>query len=117
VVRLQMSGIHKCFDDKFCLKDVSFRVEAGEVFAFLGANGAGKTTKIRIILGLLKSQKGSVSILGDNGVSLDRKWIRIDQLEHAIKAAIEKLETVKGDLFISKPEYDFVELEKVLEEK
>jgi len=47
---------------------------------------------------------------------LNRKWIGIDQSEHAIKATVEKLETVKGDLFISKPEYEFLELEKVLVE-
>lgn len=41
-----------------------------------------------------------------------RKWIGIDQSEHATKATIEKLETVEGDLFITKAEYDFVELEK-----
>ncbi|HPZ03115.1 MAG TPA: site-specific DNA-methyltransferase [Bacteroidales bacterium] len=36
-----------------------------------------------------------------------RKWIGIDQSEHAIKATINKLETIEGDLFISKPEYEF----------
>lgn len=41
-----------------------------------------------------------------------RKWIGIDQSEHAIKATKEKIETVKGDLFISKPEYDFEELKE-----
>ena len=41
-----------------------------------------------------------------------RKWIGIDQSEHAIIATIEKLETVEGDLFVSKPEYEFVDLEK-----
>ena len=38
----------------------------------------------------------------------NRKWIGIDQSEHAIKATIEKIETIEGDLFIAKPEYDFV---------
>ena len=42
-----------------------------------------------------------------------RKWIGIDQSEHAIKASKAKLETVEGDLFIAKPEYEFLELEKV----
>lgn len=45
---------------------------------------------------------------------LNRKWIGIDQSEHAIKAIIKKLETIKGDLFIFKPEYEFVELDNVL---
>ncbi|MGD9978793.1 MAG: site-specific DNA-methyltransferase [Bacteroidales bacterium] len=41
-----------------------------------------------------------------------RKWIGIDQSDHAIKATKEKLETVEGDLFIEKADYDFEELEK-----
>ena len=41
-----------------------------------------------------------------------RKWIGIDQSEHAIKATKEKLKTIKGGLFIAKPEYDFKELKE-----
>ena len=44
----------------------------------------------------------------------NRKWIGIDQSEHAIKATIKKLEIVKEDLFISKPKYKFVEFDNVL---
>jgi adenine-specific DNA-methyltransferase len=40
----------------------------------------------------------------------NRKWIGIDQSEHAIKATKEKLETVEGDLFISNPDYEFITL-------
>ncbi|MEK6680793.1 MAG: site-specific DNA-methyltransferase [Nitrospirota bacterium] len=46
-----------------------------------------------------------------------RKWIGIDQSEYALKATIEKLETIKGDLFAPKPEYEFIELEKILTEE
>ncbi len=45
---------------------------------------------------------------------LNRKWIGIDQSEYAIKATIKKLETIKGSLFISKPKYEFIELDNVL---
>ena len=41
-----------------------------------------------------------------------RKWIGIDQSEHAIHATMRKLETVEGDLFVTKPEYEFEELDK-----
>ena len=41
-----------------------------------------------------------------------RNWIGIDQSDHAIKATREKIETIEGDLFTSKPNYEFVELEK-----
>lgn len=44
--------------------DVSFTVEKGEVVGFLGPNGAGKTTTIRQLMGFIKPDKGSVTILG-----------------------------------------------------
>jgi adenine-specific DNA-methyltransferase len=44
---------------------------------------------------------------------LNRKWIGIDESEHAIKAAIKKIETVKDDLFISKPEYEFIDIDNI----
>lgn len=44
--------------------------------------------------------------------TMGRKWIGIDQSDHAIKATINKLETVEGDLFVTKPEYDFEKLEE-----
>jgi len=44
--------------------DVSFEIKKGEVFGFLGPNGAGKTTTIRHLLGFIKSDSGSCSIMG-----------------------------------------------------
>jgi len=43
-----------------------------------------------------------------------RRWIGIDQSAHAIRAAIAKLESIKGDLFIRAPEYELVSLDQVL---
>jgi adenine-specific DNA-methyltransferase len=40
----------------------------------------------------------------------NRKWIGIDQSEYAIKATKEKLETIEGDLFTAKPDYEFIKL-------
>jgi ABC-2 type transport system ATP-binding protein len=48
---------------KAILKGVSFEVEQGEIFGFLGPNGAGKTTSIKAIVGLLRHDKGRISIL------------------------------------------------------
>ena len=44
--------------------DVSFRVEPGEVFGFLGSNGAGKTVTMRHLTGFIRPQKGTASVLG-----------------------------------------------------
>lgn len=47
------------------LSDVNFEVRKGYVTGFIGANGAGKTTIIRIIMGLLKEQNGDLKVLGE----------------------------------------------------
>ena len=46
------------------LSDINLNVPEGSIYGFLGANGAGKTTSIRLILGLLKPLKGQISIFG-----------------------------------------------------
>jgi ABC-2 type transport system ATP-binding protein len=46
------------------LRDVSFRVEQGEIFGLLGGNGAGKTTFIKIMLGIIRRSQGRASLLG-----------------------------------------------------
>ncbi len=50
--------------EKYALRDVSFRVAAGEIVALVGRNGSGKTTALRHLNGLLKPTRGTVSILG-----------------------------------------------------
>ena len=61
---LQVSQLRKSFADKPVLHDVSLQVAAGEVLAILGPNGAGKTTLIAAILGLLSTDNGDISLLG-----------------------------------------------------
>jgi ABC-2 type transport system ATP-binding protein len=54
----------KRFGDFTAVDRVSFEVNTGEIFGFLGPNGSGKTTTIRMLLGLLKPSTGSVEVLG-----------------------------------------------------
>ncbi len=53
-----------CFGDFCAVRDVSFDVKRGEIFGFLGANGAGKTTAIRVLCGVLPASAGRVCIDG-----------------------------------------------------
>jgi ABC-2 type transport system ATP-binding protein len=55
---IQVEGLHKSYKKLHVLKGVDFEVQKGRVFALLGANGAGKTTMIRILSTLLKPDKG-----------------------------------------------------------
>ena len=59
-----MQGLNKRFDGKHVVKDVSLRVRRGEIFGFLGPNGSGKTTTIRMMCGLLKPDSGTGNCLG-----------------------------------------------------
>ncbi len=60
-------------NDVYALKDVSFDIPKGEVFGFLGPSGAGKSTTQGILTGLLKLQKGHVSVAGYDAEKLERK--------------------------------------------
>jgi ABC-2 type transport system ATP-binding protein len=61
---IQANGLTKRFGSFTAVDAISFSVEAGEVFGFLGANGAGKTTAIRMFCGLLEPTSGSGQVAG-----------------------------------------------------
>lgn len=61
---LEVHQLSKAFGKQTVLKDVTFSVDEGSVFGFIGKNGAGKTTTMTIALGLLKADGGSVKING-----------------------------------------------------
>jgi len=59
-------NLTKRFGDFTAVNNVSFEVDRGEIFGFLGPNGSGKTTSIRMMLGLMKPTSGSVEVLNMN---------------------------------------------------
>ncbi|MHA1940417.1 MAG: ABC transporter ATP-binding protein [Candidatus Hodarchaeales archaeon] len=59
---IKLQNIVKTFDDITAVNDLSFEVEAGELFGLLGPNGAGKTTTIKILTGLLKPTSGEATV-------------------------------------------------------
>ncbi len=61
---IDVHGLNKHFGDKHVVNDVALRVRKGEIFGFLGPNGSGKTTTIRLMCGLLKPDSGSGTCLG-----------------------------------------------------
>ena len=60
-----MDTVRKTFEDKLVLTDMSFEVKSGEIFGLLGPSGAGKTTTINILTGLLDADSGSHGIGAD----------------------------------------------------
>lgn len=61
---LEVKKLCKEIDGKKIINDLSFSVEKGQVFGFLGPNGSGKTTTIRMMTGMIKPTSGSVKIMG-----------------------------------------------------
>lgn len=61
---IQVEGLTRYFGDFLAVDHVSFEIQAGEVVGYLGPNGSGKTTTIRMLLGLLLASGGSARVLG-----------------------------------------------------
>jgi len=69
---LDVSNLRKTFDGYVAVDDLSFRVEAGEVFGLLGPNGAGKSTTMMMLAGLRRPDSGSISLGGHPVVEGDK---------------------------------------------
>jgi spermidine/putrescine transport system ATP-binding protein len=65
-----IGGVCKSFGDFEVLKDVSLKIKKGEFFSLLGPSGCGKTTLLRIIAGFEQPDKGTLTLDGDNVLSL-----------------------------------------------
>ena len=65
---IEINHLNKSFGDVKAVNDLSFRVKTGELFAFLGVNGAGKSTTISIMCGQLAKDSGEVCICGKSSV-------------------------------------------------
>ena len=63
---IKIDGLCKSFGDVKAVEELCFRVKEGELFAFLGVNGAGKSTTINIMCGQLSKDRGSVLIDGED---------------------------------------------------
>jgi len=61
---ISVSNLSKSFDDISAVSNLSFTVNAGEVYGFLGQNGAGKSTTIRMLLTLIRPDHGEIEIFG-----------------------------------------------------
>lgn len=70
---LQLQGITKSYGERRALDDVSFTVRPGRLTGFVGGNGAGKTTAMRIVLGVLSRDAGRVTLDGAEVTAADRR--------------------------------------------
>ncbi len=69
---LEIKNLTKKFGDFIAVDNMSLSIAQGEIFGFLGSNGAGKSTTINMIAGLLRSNEGEINILGKNSKKYSR---------------------------------------------
>ena len=87
---IKIDSLSKSFGEINAVQDLSFRVREGELFAFLGVNGAGKSTTINIMCGQLAKDAGSVHI---GGIDLDADPDGTSLLRnHALRGVFEEMD-------------------------
>ena len=86
---IEVKSLSKHFRDVTAVNDLSFTVQEGEVYGFLGQNGAGKSTTIRMLLTLIEPSSGSIEMFG-----MDLKKHRREILQQ-VGAIIERPDLYK----------------------
>ncbi len=70
---IEFEGVWKAFDRRCILEDVSFSVGKGEALCLLGRSGTGKSVTLKLMIGLIKADKGKVLVQGDDITAFDEK--------------------------------------------
>lgn len=70
---LKVTNLRKTYKDVIAVDNLNLEVQSGEIYGFIGPNGAGKTTTIKSICGMVKPDKGTISI---NGYDLHKQAIK-----------------------------------------
>lgn len=104
---IEIKNLDKSFKDVHAINDLSFKVKRGELFAFLGENGAGKSTTINIMCGMLSKNGGKVFI---DGLDIDDD---LDAVKRKIgvvfqESVLDKALTVKENLEIKASFYGII---------
>ena len=113
---LELKNIKKNFKDYTALSDISFDIDEGEIFGFLGPSGAGKTTTIKIVTGQLKPTNGFATVLGVNSTQLDEmiyEQIGIVSDNSGVYERLSVYENLK--IYADILNVDYKEIDKLLE--
>ncbi|MFN2212293.1 MAG: ATP-binding cassette domain-containing protein, partial [Anaerolineales bacterium] len=78
---VEVKNLFKSYNDQIAVKNLSFRVDPGEILGLIGPNGAGKSSTIKIILDFMKPDSGEIALFG--GPMSEEKKNRIGYLPEA----------------------------------
>ena len=117
---LKVENINVYYGNIHAIKDISFEVNDGEIVALIGANGAGKSTSLKTVSGLLPSRTGSISFLGspiDRVPAHKRVAMGLSQVPEGRRIFLQMtvLENLQMGAFTSKADTK-ADLEKVFEQ-
>ena len=93
---IHLENVTRAFDGPPVVKDLNLAVKPGSIYGFLGRNGSGKTTTLRMLAGLIKPQSGDVRVLGTDPFTMgaaERQWLGY-MSEKAIIPAYTKVRSV-----------------------
>ena len=100
---LEVNNLYKTYDELVAVNDISFYVKKGELYAFLGQNGAGKSTTIRMIITLLGKDRGVVKLNGKTDESYIRNHIGVVFQDNVLDGQLTVKENLlnRGSLYLS----------------
>lgn len=111
---LKIENLNKSFGTHHVLNDVSFEVKKGEIFGLIGLNGAGKTTMIKIILGLLDKDSGDAKVFGESSSVIDcRKNLSFLPEKFQPSALLKGREFLSLTMSYYGKKYDHAEAERI----
>jgi ABC-2 type transport system ATP-binding protein len=93
-----VQNVSRSFDGPPVIKNLSFSVKPGSIYGFLGRNGSGKTTTLRMLAGLIKPHAGEVRILGNNPFTMgaaDRQYLGYMSENAAVPASAKITSVLK----------------------
>jgi len=105
---IKIDKLHKTYNEVEALKDISLNVEKGEMFGIIGPDGAGKTTIIRILCGLINSTSGDAFLMNKN-VKEERSLIQKDI------GYLSQIFSLYGDLTIDENIEFFANIHNILD--
>src|SRR5438093_12279291 len=119
---IEFIDVHKSFDDRKVLDDISFGVEKGETFAILGPSGVGKTVMLLHAVGLLKPDKGRIIVDGVDITNMNERELadirRKVQLVFQSGALFDSLSVWENVAFpLTESGYSGAEIEKRVTDK
>jgi ABC-2 type transport system ATP-binding protein len=77
---VKTTGVSKRYGERYAVENVSMEIRRGQIYGLIGQNGAGKTTFIRMLTGLISPTEGGIELFGESGAGLGKARARIGSI-------------------------------------